>query len=114
MRFYTGHLFPSSYEKNIFIAEHGSWNSIQPMGYKISLVRLSENRVLSYEDFAVGFVGPDGKVCGRPVDIIEWLDGSLLVSDDFANKIYRISYFDSHEHSHHRMSPELLQFLESE
>ena len=91
MRFYTGNMFPAEYKNQIFIAEHGSWNRSQKIGYRITLVRLNGNTVISYEPFAYGWLKGES-VSGRPVDIEQMPDGSLLVSDDFAGKIYRISY----------------------
>ena len=91
MRFYTGAMFPESYRGQIFIAEHGSWNRSERTGYRITLVRLKENRALSYETFAQGWL-QNGKVSGRPVDLQIMPDGSMLVSDDKAGAIYRISY----------------------
>jgi glucose/arabinose dehydrogenase len=91
MRFYTGDMFPSEYKNQIFIAEHGSWNRSEKIGYRITLVRLNDNSVISYEPFADGWLTGES-VSGRPVDIQQMPDGSLLVSDDFAGKIYRISY----------------------
>jgi glucose/arabinose dehydrogenase len=91
MRFYTGAMFPESYRNQIFIAEHGSWNRSVPIGYRITLVRLKENRAVSYETFAEGWL-KNGKVTGRPVDLQVMPDGSMLVSDDKAGAIYRISY----------------------
>ena len=91
MRFYTGAMFPESYRGQIFIAEHGSWNRSEPSGYRITLVRLRENRAVSSETFAEGWL-KNGKVSGRPVDLQLMPDGSLLVSDDKADAIYRISY----------------------
>lgn len=91
MRFYTGTMFPASYREQIFIAEHGSWNRIVPSGYRISLVRLRENQAISYETFAEGWL-QKGSAWGRPVDLQIMADGSLLVSDDKAGAIYRISY----------------------
>jgi len=91
MRFYTGDMFPVEYKHQIFIAEHGSWNRSEKIGYRISIVRLQDNTAISYEVFASGWLkGED--VSGRPVDIQQMPDGSLLVSDDYAGKIYRISY----------------------
>ncbi|MCS7082602.1 MAG: sorbosone dehydrogenase family protein [Bacteroidetes bacterium] len=92
MRFYTGSLFPAEYRNQIFIAEHGSWNRSTPIGYRLTLVRLEGNRAVSYEVFAEGWLGPDGSVWGRPVDVLVMPDGSLLVSDDHAGAIYRITY----------------------
>jgi glucose/arabinose dehydrogenase len=91
MRFYTGTMFPESYRQQIFIAEHGSWNRTTPIGYRVTLVRLDNNRAISYEPFAEGWLR-DGRAWGRPVDVLVMPDGSLLVSDDQAGVIYRIAY----------------------
>jgi len=91
MRFYTGVMFPESYRNQIFIAEHGSWNRSVPIGYRITLVRVRGNRAVSYQVFAEGWLR-NGKVSGRPVDLQIMPDGSMLVSDDRAGAIYRISY----------------------
>jgi glucose/arabinose dehydrogenase len=91
MRFYTGTMFPESYREQIFIAEHGSWNRTVPNGYRITLVRLRDNRAVAYETFAQGWL-QNGSAWGRPVDLQVMPDGSLLVSDDKADAIYRISY----------------------
>ena len=91
MRFYTGNMFPHEYRSQIFIAEHGSWNRTVPIGYRITLVRVDENRALNYEVFAEGWL-KNGRAWGRPVDVLVMPDGALLVSDDRANAIYRISY----------------------
>lgn len=91
MRFYTGAMFPSEYRNQIFIAEHGSWNRTVPIGYRVSLVRLKGGRAISYESFAKGWL-QDGRGWGRPVDIQQMPDGSILVSDDRLGAIYRIHY----------------------
>jgi glucose/arabinose dehydrogenase len=91
MRFYTGVMFPNEYQNQIFIAEHGSWNRSEKIGYRIMLVKLQGNKPTSYEPFAEGWLKGES-VSGRPVDIQQIADGSLLVSDDFANVIYRITY----------------------
>jgi glucose/arabinose dehydrogenase len=91
MRFYTGRMFPQEYQNQIFIAEHGSWNRSTPIGYRITVVRLEGNRSVKYEVFAEGWL-QDRKAWGRPVDVLVMPDGALLVSDDHANAIYRISY----------------------
>jgi glucose/arabinose dehydrogenase len=93
MLFYTGEQFPAEYRNQIFIAEHGSWNRTAKIGYRISLVRLDENRTAtSYEAFASGWLLGDETVVGRPVDLLQMPDGSILLSDDYGGKIYRISY----------------------
>jgi glucose/arabinose dehydrogenase len=91
MRFYTGDMFPAEYRNQIFIAEHGSWNRSTRIGYRVMLVRLEGDRAVSYEPFAEGWLR-DGKVSGRPVDILVMPDGSILVSDDYTGAIYRITY----------------------
>lgn len=91
MRFYRGAMFPAEYHQQIFIAEHGSWNRTDPIGYRVSLVRLDGNRAVTYEPFAEGWL--QGRhAWGRPVDLLVMPDGSLLVSDDYADVIYRIRY----------------------
>ena len=91
VRFYTGDMFPAEYRDQLFIAEHGSWNRSVPIGYRLSLVRLDGDEAESYEIFAEGWL-KDGQALGRPVDLLVMPDGSLLVSDDTANVIYRITY----------------------
>lgn len=91
MRFYTGTMFPPEYRNQIFIAEHGSWNRSDRIGYRVTLVRLQGNKVVSYEPFASGWL-QDGDIWGRPADVLVLPDGSLLVADDYADTIYRITY----------------------
>jgi len=91
MRFYTGTMFPDAYRGQIIIAEHGSWNRSNKIGYRLSLVRLDGGRVESYTPFATGWLQGE-RAWGRPVDVLNMPDGSLLVSDDGAGAIYRISY----------------------
>ncbi|MBS1613370.1 MAG: PQQ-dependent sugar dehydrogenase, partial [Bacteroidetes bacterium] len=91
MKFYTGDMFPSQYKNTVFIAEHGSWNRTKPIGYRITQVQFDANNKPSYSTFAEGWLGAE-KAWGRPVDILQLPDGSLLVSDDFAGAIYRITY----------------------
>jgi glucose/arabinose dehydrogenase len=92
VRFYTGKQFPAAYQNQAFIAQHGSWNRSTPIGYRIMLVKLNGDRVAGYEEFATGWLKPDGQVTGRPVDLQVLPDGSMLVSDDQEGAIYRISY----------------------
>jgi len=93
LKFYTGTQFPENYRGHLFIAEHGSWDRSKKVGYKVSLVKVVDNKVMSYEPFATGWLN-DGeqKAWGRPVDVLLLDDGSMLVSDDRAGVIYRISY----------------------
>jgi glucose/arabinose dehydrogenase len=96
MRFYTGRMFPEKYRNQIFIAEHGSWNRSTPIGYRVMLAALSAGRAPTYEVFAEGWLEKAGtaraRPWGRPADVLVAPDGALLVSDDRAGAIYRISY----------------------
>jgi len=92
--FYTGKMFPESYRNQVFIAEHGSWNRSQKIGYRITLVRLNGSDAVSYAPFAEGWLHDGGQVSGRPVDLLQLPDGSLLVSDDQQGRIYRITYHE--------------------
>ncbi len=93
LEFYTGEQFPEAYQGQIFIAEHGSWNRSEKIGYRIMLVTLEGNTATSYEPFAEGWLDEEADdVWGRPVDLELLPDGSMLVSDDFADAVYRISY----------------------
>lgn len=92
--FYQGDKFPAEYKGDIFASEHGSWNKSVRAGYEVIRVPLHQtgHATGEYEDFVTGFVLPDGKVWGRPVGMTEAPDGSLLVSDDGSNTIWRVSY----------------------
>ncbi len=95
MRFYTGTAFPARYRNAIFIAEHGSWNRSRPSGYRVVVARLAPDgsRVTSTETFTEGWLARDGSTAwGRPVDVLVMPDGALLVSDDRAGAVYRITY----------------------
>ena len=96
IKFYTGKMFPENYQNQAFIAEHGSWNRSKKTGYRISLVKIADNKTSAgYETFASGWLNEaEDKAWGRPVDVLVLPDGSMLVSDDFAGVIYRISYAD--------------------
>jgi glucose/arabinose dehydrogenase len=91
MRFYTGTAFPERYRNAVFIAEHGSWNRSSKTGYRVSVVRLQDNRAVRHEPFVSGWL-QDESAWGRPADVLMMPDGSLLVSDDHAGAIYRITY----------------------
>lgn len=91
MKFYTGAMFPEEYKHRIFIAEHGNGNKKPPVGFRVAVVDVTEGTVPRYEDFATGWV--EGETAwGRPVDVLVMQDGSLLVSDDRAGAVYRITY----------------------
>jgi glucose/arabinose dehydrogenase len=93
MVFYTGSQFPKQYSGDVFAAEHGSWNRSRRTGYKVIRLPLHDGvPTREYEDFMTGFVTPQGKVWGRPVGVAMAPDGSLLVSDDASNSIWRVSY----------------------
>lgn len=91
MKFYTGSMFPAKYRNQIFIAEHGSWNRSKPIGYRVTLVELEGDRAVHYSTFAEGWL-QGGRAWGRPVDVLVMPDGALLVSDDAAGAVYRITY----------------------
>jgi len=92
--FYDGDKLPAEYKGDILASEHGSWNKAVRVGYEVIRVPLHQtgHATGEYQDFLTGFVLPDGQVWGRPVGITEALDGSLLVSDDGSNSIWRVSY----------------------
>ena len=91
MRFYHGQQFPARYRGAIIVAEHGSWNRTKKSGYRVMAVQLKGNKVLAYEPLLTGFE-QDESAWGRPVDVQPLPDGSVLVSDDLAGAIYRITY----------------------
>jgi glucose/arabinose dehydrogenase len=92
MRFYTGSQFPAAYRNNVFIAEHGSWDRSEPVGYRVVRVVLDDaGKAVRQEVFAQGWLR-GSKAWGRPADVLVAPDGSLLVSDDLAGAIYRIRY----------------------
>jgi glucose/arabinose dehydrogenase len=92
MRFYTGRMFPAEYRNAIFIARHGSWNRTKKVGGDVMVAKLNKNgTVRSVEPFLTGFL-QNNEYRGRPVDVQLLKDGSLLVSDDYAGAVYRVSY----------------------
>jgi len=93
MNFYTGRMFPQKYRGGIFNAQHGSWNRTTPVGARVMFTSLKEDGTADKtEVFAEGWLTENGEYLGRPVDIAQLPDGSILVSDDFAGAIYRIWY----------------------
>ena len=93
LRFYTGKMFPARYANRIFIAQHGSWNRSRKSGYRVMMVTLKDDRktVDKYEEFVTGWMENE-RAWGRPVDLLVMPDGALLISDDTANVVYRITY----------------------
>jgi glucose/arabinose dehydrogenase len=93
MMFYTGTQFPAKYRGGIFSAQHGSWNRTRPVGARVMFTSLKEDGTADKtEPFAEGWLAASGEYLGRPVDIAQLADGSLLVSDDLVGAVYRISY----------------------
>jgi glucose/arabinose dehydrogenase len=91
MKFNTGSMFPEQYKNQIFIAEHGSWNRSKPIGYRIMVATIDGNAVTGYKPFIEGWL-TNGEAWGRPVDVLFLKDGSMLISDDHANAVYRVTY----------------------
>jgi len=93
MMFYTGNMFPAKYKNAIFSAQHGSWNAVKARGARVMVTYLDEKgNATKMEPFAEGWLTELGTYLGRPVDVQQYVDGSILVSDDKAGVIYRISY----------------------
>jgi glucose/arabinose dehydrogenase len=92
MKFYTGSQFPAEYKNGIFIAEHGSWNRAKKLGYRIVFISVDPDGKNPKETIFAGTWLDDQKILGRPSDILQAPDGSLLVADDQAGAIYQISY----------------------
>ncbi|MGF6537882.1 glucose/arabinose dehydrogenase [Paraburkholderia youngii] len=93
MRFYDGPMFPPDYRNNIFIAEHGSWNRSKKVGYRVvRVITDPDGSHARQQVFAEGWLQPGESVWGRPADVLPLPDGSLLISDDTAGAIYRVTY----------------------
>lgn len=92
MRFYTGSQFPEQYFKQLFVAQHGSWNRSQPQGYQVALIKFSRGEPINEQAFVSGWLTPSGEVLGRPVDVMQSANGSLLISDDKLGVIYKVEY----------------------
>ena len=93
MMFYTGNMFPKKYHNAIFSAQHGSWNAVKPRGARVMVTYLDKKgNAKKMEPFAEGWMTEMGTYLGRPVDVQQYVDGSLLVSDDKAGVVYRITY----------------------
>ena len=94
IEFYTGEAFPNNYSNGMFIARHGSWNRSEKIGYDVYFCKADDRgKVIERNVFISGWLSEDKKdVWGRPVDVLTCSDGSLLISDDFADAIYRVFY----------------------
>jgi glucose/arabinose dehydrogenase len=101
LRFYTGNMFPASYKNAAIIAQHGSWNRSTASGYRVMVARTDGRRVTAYESLVDGFLpgggttsgrGAANAATGRPADVLQLADGSILISDDKGNRLIRVSY----------------------
>ncbi|MCY4260465.1 MAG: PQQ-dependent sugar dehydrogenase [Rhodobacteraceae bacterium] len=92
MIFYTGDMFPARYRHAIFSAQHGSWDRTEPVGARVMVTFINEEGNARMEPFAEGWLDENGDYLGRPMDVAQLHDGSILISDDFAGALYRISY----------------------
>lgn len=93
MKFYTGKMFPTKYKNAVFVAQHGSWNRSVKSGYKVMVGFKEGNEITSMKEFAKGWLNDaTQQAWGRPVALLQMADGSLLLSDDYAGVIYRITY----------------------
>jgi glucose/arabinose dehydrogenase len=103
MMFYTGSMFPASYKNAVIMAQHGSWNRSTPSGYRVMVAHTDGRRVTSFEPLVDGFLrgangpAPGGRgagaaAIGRPADVLQLADGSILISDDSGNRVLRVTY----------------------
>lgn len=96
LRFYRGSQFPQEFKNQLFVAEHGSWNRSEPHGYRVALIKFNQDKPVAEQVFIDGWLGKGGNALGRPVDILEMPDGSLLISDDTLGVIYKVEYKGKH------------------
>lgn len=92
IHFYSGNMFASDMQNRLLVAEHGSWNRTQKSGYRVMMATIVNDKVVAYEPLIEGWLQDDNTAWGRPTAITELADGSILIADDFANVIYRVSY----------------------
>ncbi|WP_405382229.1 PQQ-dependent sugar dehydrogenase [Maribacter sp. LLG6340-A2] len=96
IKFYTGNMFPAEYQGKAFIAEHGSWNRSKKVGYRIMMVDIEDGEVINSEPFIDGWLDEVAQeASGRPVDLLMLKDGSMLISDDYGDAIYRVSFAET-------------------
>ncbi len=99
MRFYSQSLFPRTFQNQILVAEHGSSSQTKPQGYRVSQILIKAGDALLYQPWIEGWLGSEksekpGEVWGRPVDVENYFDGSVLISDDLAGVVYRVTYHE--------------------
>ncbi len=112
LAFYSANQFPRKYQNSLFVAEHGSWNRSEKTGYRVIHVQLKGNAVVKVEPFITGWLNKEEDTAwGRPVDILMMPDGSMLISDDYADAIYRVSYQKSLKKSNYSASSKKKQKL---
>ncbi|KKN36444.1 hypothetical protein LCGC14_0773560 [marine sediment metagenome] len=100
-KFYTGDMFPADYKGDAIIAQHGSWNRSSPVGYQLMRVTFNDqHEITGHKPFIDGWL-QNGEAWGRPTDVLQLSDGSLLISDDYNDVIYRVSYGESKQASTH-------------
>ena len=93
LKFYAGDMFPSDYSGNLIIAKHGSWNRSRKIGYEVVMVKVENGRAVGEQNFVTGWLNKgEQEAWGRPVDVLVMPDGSVLISDDKAGLIYRVTY----------------------
>lgn len=92
MRFYQGQQFPARYQNQLFVAQHGSWNRSKPHGYKVVVIKFEQGKAVAEQSFIDGWLTSQGQVLGRPTDILQLPDGSMLIADDTLGVIYRVEY----------------------
>jgi glucose/arabinose dehydrogenase len=93
MTFYEGNMFPQTYMNTVLVAQHGSWNKSEKSGYKVMMLSQNGEKATEAKVFAEGWLDDESqKAWGRPVDVLNLPDGSILISDDYAGVIYRVTY----------------------
>ena len=100
MTFYTGDMFPQTCRQRILVAQHGSWNRSTKVGYRVMMLTVRDNEVIRAEPFVSGWLAKNEAVSGRPVDVMQMPDGSVLISDDQGDAIYRVSYRGERDSEH--------------
>lgn len=92
IQFYRGDRFPAEYQDALIVAEHGSWNRSSKVGYQVMVAFVKDDKITDYQPLVQGWLQPGDEVWGRPSAIINHPDGSILIADDYANVVYKVSY----------------------